>query len=378
MCYSAAMAGPDKAQTPGDFPPAPPENGAGTSSPAGASLFDPSDQDVTALMGWLPIEAALKADLDAIYRRARDLTKMARSENTRRAYRTAWAQYQAWCDGVGATALPADPGTVALYLSVLSKKVRPSTLKARLAAISVAHRLAGHPLDTGHEAIRLIMRGAAREKGLAPKRQARALHYSALPALVDVFGDTPLDLRNKTLVLLGFAAALRRSEIAALELTALQIDKHGLTLTLPRSKADRHGEGETVFVARHPDTRLCPVVTVEKWVKFRRSIEDIKEPRLFLRANRNHSFRNAGISEQTVNLVIKQAVDTLGFDASRYSGHSLRSGLATSAADAGLDLKAIMSQTRLRSARQAMTYVRDAEKKRDNVTRQLFAASDQP
>jgi integrase len=344
-----------------------PASAAGQSEPQKA-LFDTAENQAAALMGWLPVENALKADMDAIYARARDLSKMARSENTRRSYRTAWAQYETWCAGVDVKPLSGDPGTVALYLSVLSKKVQPSTLKARLAAISVAHRLAGHPLDTSHEAIKLILRGAAREKGLAPKRQARALHYSALPALMDVFTDSPLDLRNKAIVLVGFAGALRRSEIAALMLTEIIFQDDGMLISLPRAKGDVLGRGEAVYVSAHPNPRLCPLTALKSWLKVR---GDTEGP-LFLRANRNQTFRDTGIAEQTVNRVIKNAVGKLGFDPEKYSGHSLRSGLATSAADAGLDLKAIMNQTRLRSARQAMTYVRDAERKRDNITRQLF------
>ncbi|MFC4347958.1 tyrosine-type recombinase/integrase [Kordiimonas lipolytica] len=336
-----------------------------------AGLFSAADEEAAVLMGWLPVQNALKAELDAVYARAQKLTKMARSENTRRAYRTAFTQYETWCRGVGVEPLSGDPGTVALYLSVLSQKVRPTTLKARLAAISVAHRLAGTKLDTSHEAIRLIMRGAAREKGLAPVRQARPLHYSILPALVDVFEATPLGIRNKALVLLGFAAALRRSEIAHIELKHINIGKDGLTLTLPRSKADRLGQGETIFVARHPTKRLCPVAAVEDWIEHRGK----KAGALFLRANRNETFRDMGISEVTVNRVVKAAMKTLGVDESAYSGHSLRAGLATSAADAGCDLKAIMGQTRLRSAQQAMTYVRDSERRRASLTATLFAKS---
>lgn len=368
MVYGG-MAGPEN----------PPETAPNTPSSAEVqsepqiTLFDAAENQAAALMGWLPVQDALNADLDAIYQRARDLTKMARSENTRRSYRTAYAQYDAWCRAVGAQPLSGDPGTVALYLSVLSKKVQPSTLKARLAAISVAHRLAGHPLDTGHEAIRLIMRGAAKEKGLAPTRQARALHYSALPALMDVFSDSPLDVRNKAIVLTGFAAALRRSEIAGLDLADVTFETDGLTLDIRRSKGDRHGLGESIYVSRHPNERLCPVAALNRWLTIRGEKEYPGHTRVFLRANRNQTFRETGITEQTINRVVKLAVEKIGFDPERYSGHSLRAGLATSAADAGLDLKAIMGQTRLKSTRQAMTYMRDAERKRDNVTKQLFA-----
>lgn len=344
--------------------PQPPQHQAGPQN----TPFGPAEENAALLMGWLPVQQALKQDLDAVYARAQKLTQMARSENTRRAYRTAWRQYEDWCKGVGVEPLSGDPGTVALYLSHLSIKVQPVTLKARLAAISVAHRLAGRSLDTRHEAIRLIVRGASREKGLAPLKQARPLHYSALPALLDTFDPTPLDIRNKCLVLLGFAAALRRTEIAHLAYEHVTIAKDGLTLTLPRSKADRLGLGETIYVSRHSNTRLCPVAALEAWLEYRGK----KDGPLFLRANRNGSFRDSGIGEQTINRIIKEAVQAVGFDASRYSGHSLRAGLATSAADAGCDLKAIMGQTRLKSARQAMTYVRDSERRRQSVTVKMF------
>ncbi|WP_020398969.1 site-specific integrase [Kordiimonas gwangyangensis] len=346
-------------------PPSPKRQAVPQNAPFGAA-----EENAALLMGWLPVQQALKQDLDAVYARAQKLTQMARSENTRRAYRTAWRQYEDWCKGVGVEPLSGDPGTVALYLSHLSIKVQPVTLKARLAAISVAHRLAGRTLDTRHEAIRLILRGASREKGLAPKRQARPLHYSALPALMDTFDRTPLGIRDKCLVLIGFAAALRRTEIADLDIKHVTIAAEGVTITLPRAKGDRLGRGESVFVSRHDDDRLCPVKALEDWLDYCGSAPGP----VFLRANRNNTFRSTGISEKTVNRIVKAHVGTLGLDASDYSGHSLRAGLATSAAEVGCDLKAIMIQTRLKSARQAMIYIRDAERRRRSVTKQLFAS----
>ena len=304
----------------------PPKTGPTTPSPPAAQEppqhqpFGAAEEEAAMLMGWLPVQDALKQDLDAIYKRARDLTRMARSENTRRSYKTAWAQYDAWCQSVGVKALSGDPGTVALYLSVLSKKVRPTTLKARLAAISVAHRLAGLKLDTGHEAIRLIMRGAAREKGLAPLRQAKALHYRSLPILVDQFGDSALDTRNKAILLLGFAGALRRSEIAALTLSNIGLEQEGLQITLARSKGDRLGRSETLYISSHPNKRLCPLTALKSWLAVR---GETQGP-LFLRANRNDSFRHVGIGDQAVNNILKSAIEKMGFDKSLYSGHRSR------------------------------------------------------
>lgn len=364
----AAMSGPENPDPTADRPPDPPPSEAGQGLSLPGDLFTGDATEAALLMGWLPVQEALQHDLNEVYARVRELSSMARSENTKRAYRAGWRQYEDWCRGIGVKPLSGDPGIVALYLAMLSKKVLPSTLKARLAVISVAHRLAGIKLDTRHEAIRLVWQGAAREKGLAPRRQARALHYRSLPALVDVFGDRPLDIRNKAIVLLGFAGALRRTEIAQMALEHVTLARDGLTLFLPRSKADRYGFGEKIFISPHPDARLCPIRALKAWLKIRPE----SGSRLFLCANRNGSFRDQGISEQTVARVVKDAVEVLGFERDDYSGHSLRAGLATSAADAGCDLKAIMTQTRLRTAKQAMTYIRDAERRRQSVTRTLF------
>jgi len=316
--------------------------------------FGPAEEEAALLMGWLPVQVALKADLDAIYKRAQQLTRMARSENTRRSYRTAWQQYENWCHGVGFEPLSGDPGMISLFLSMLSLKVVPSTLKARLAAISVAHRLAGIPLDTNHAAIRLVMRGAAKEKGLAPTRQARPLLYETLPVFVDTFDDSPLDVRNKAILLLGFGGALRRSEIAALQLSDIVFKQDRLIIVLPRSKGDRYGRSETIVVAKHPTRMLCPSASPKDWLTLRGR----ETGPLFLRANRNQTFRQTGISDQTINRLIKTAAQKAQLTGGAYSGHSLRAGFATSASDAGCDLKTIMGQTRLRAARQALQYIR--------------------
>ena len=324
--------------------------------------------DEQQLMGWLPVQEALKADLEAVYARARDLNRMARSDNTWRAYKTGWAQYEAWCNGIGVKPLSGDPGTVALFLSMLSLKVRPTTLKARLAAISVAHRMAGVPLDTRHEAIRAILKGAAREKGLAPIRKAIPLTLEELPALIATIGEGPLEIRNKAILLIGFAGALRRSEVAALRLEDIRITLEGLALTVRRAKGDQEGRGASLSISRHPDETLCPVAALEAWLTLR---EDKAGP-LFLRANNNGSFRDVGISDQTVNQVIKTLVVRLGDDWHGFSGHSLRSGFATSAATAGIGIRGIMQQTRIKSETQAGRYIRATVGENDAITKRLF------
>ncbi|WCL52882.1 tyrosine-type recombinase/integrase [Gimibacter soli] len=322
------------------------------------------------LIGWLPVRDALKRDLEAVYDRAAALARMARADHTRRAYKTAWGQYEAWCHGVGIAPLAGDPGTVALYLATLSLKARPATLQARLAAISVAHRLAGVPLDTRHEALRLVLKGARRERGVAPGRQAKAFSAEDLVMLGPLYGDSPREQRDKALLLVGFAAALRRAELAALARDDVAIDHHGaLQLTVRRAKGDPEGAGVRLTVSPHPVAAACPVAALVAWLSVR---GDAPGP-LFWRADRGGGVRARAIGAQAVNGVVKDAARRLGYDPVLYSGHSLRAGLASAAADAGCDLKAIMTQTRLKSPAQAATYMRGRHAGR--LTETVFAAA---
>ncbi|WCL55609.1 tyrosine-type recombinase/integrase [Gimibacter soli] len=318
------------------------------------------------LLGWLPVREALQRDLDAVYDRAAALARMAHADHTRRAYKTAWTQYEAWCRGVGVAPLSGDPGTVALYLATLSLKVRPTTLQARLAAISVAHRLAGVRLDTRHEAIRLVMRGAAREKGLAPARQATPVSLDDLRRLGRLFGPSRIERRDRAVLFLGFAAALRRAEITALTLADISFTPDGLTVTIRQGKGDPAGRGAKVPVSRHPDPAVCPVRALKAWLAER---GDRAGP-LFCQIHRSGSHRYQPLAPRAAGRIVKAAVQRLGQDPTTYSGHSLRAGLASAAADAGIGLHSLMEQTRLKSAAQAVTYMRG--RGRRTLTRHLF------
>ncbi|WP_308909462.1 tyrosine-type recombinase/integrase [Pseudokordiimonas caeni] len=348
--------------------PVPSPSDAVPTAPGGAP--GPTDFGATdaaaQLLGWLPVRDALKRDLDAVYARAAALARMARADNTRRAYKTGWQQYDTWCRGVGVPALSGDPGTVALYLATLSLKVRPTTLRSRLAAISVAHRLAGVPLDTRHEAIRLVLRGAAREKGLAPARQATPLTLDDLGSLSAHYGDSRIERRDHAILLLGFAGALRRAEVARLRLEDVAFTREGLTLTIRGAKGDPTGHGARLRISRHPDPGACPVNATRRWIRER---GDRPGP-LFCQIHRSGSHRYQPLQPQAIGRIVKGAADRLGHDPAAYSGHSLRAGLASAAADLGVGLHALMEQTRLKSAAQAVTYMRG--RGRQALTHRLF------
>ena len=211
---------------------------------------------------------ARTAPLADVAQRARDYAQEAKAANTRRAYRADWRDFTAWCEGHGRTALPAAPETVALYLTDLAGRRKTSTLQRRLSSISQAHQLAGHAAHdspTRHATVRAVWAGIRRAKGTAQAGKAPAL-TADVRAMVATLPDTLLGLRDRALLLLGFAGAFRRSELVGLDVGDLEAGRAGLAVTLRRSKTDQEGAGRKLGVpyGAHPDT--CPVRAVQEWL----------------------------------------------------------------------------------------------------------------
>jgi site-specific recombinase XerD len=187
---------------------------------------------------------------------ARDYVAASRAENTTRVYRTGWAQFTAWCDGHGVTPLPASAETVAFYMTALATIVKPATIDLRLAAISAAHRAAGHDSRTKQEAVRLVRRGMRRTLGTA-QRQVRPVTVPELRVMLQGLGTDPAGCRDRALLLLGFAGALRRSELVGLDVADIIEGADGLTVHLRRSKTDQEGAGRTIGIPlRHEPGNL--------------------------------------------------------------------------------------------------------------------------
>ena len=197
---------------------------------------------------------------------ARDYLAASRAENTTRVYRTGWAQFTAWCDGHGVTALPASPDTVARYVADLAKASKPATIDARLAAISAAHRAAGHESPTKEEAVRLVRRGVRRTLGTA-QRQVRPVTVPELRTMVAGLGTDPAGRRDRVLLLLGFAGALRRSELVGLDVADVTEGTDGLTVHLRHSKTDQEGAGRSVGIPFGSNPATCPVRSWRAWLE---------------------------------------------------------------------------------------------------------------
>ena len=296
---------------------------------------------------------------------AADYARASRAPNTMRAYRFAWRAFAKWCEAEGRLALPADPLTVADYLAFAaqaqkdskahkdSEAHKPSTLAVHLAAIRAAHKAAGHPDPTADERVAATMRGIRREHGKPPV-QREPLSLNDLRALVRACGDDLAGLRDKALLLVGFAGALRRSEIVALDVEHVRLNGV-LRITIARSKTDQEGQGITKTIPRLADAELCPVRALRAWL----DAAGIASGPIFRSVNRWGKLGRR-LSPYDVARIVKRRAEAAGLDADMLAGHSLRAGFATQAALAGLDPIAIAEVTGHRNLNTLRKYIRAA------------------
>ncbi|MCK8788052.1 tyrosine-type recombinase/integrase [Roseomonas sp. NAR14] len=342
----------------------------------------------TSLLGDLvvPGTPAQAAELQALAARAAVYATRARGDGTRRAYRSAWAAYEAWCRSLGRAPLAGDPDTLALYaVHAADRGLAVASLRVHLAAIQAAHRLAGVALDLRDARLAMVLEGITRAKGTRPRKRAAAAGPDALRLMLATrpAADTPLGARDRALLLLGFGAALRRSELVGLAMGDVTVvPGRGLRVVIRRSKTDQRGAGQEVAVWANPqEPAFCPAAALQAWLRFRWAAGDLvgaasdAERPLFVGMSKAGRLSAQGLSDKAVWRLVKQAAADAGLpEPERYSGHSLRAGLATAAGDAGADLAQVMRQTRHRSAEVALGYLRPADLWRNNVTARLFSA----
>jgi integrase len=307
--------------------------------------------------------AALQARFGNQARAYRDA---GRSAGTRRVYESAFALFKTWCGQHQASPLPADARTVAFYLTDAAVRYRASTLDLHLAAIAYVHRAAGLPIPTTHQAVREVRTGVRRTHGAAARGKA-ALMTEDLRLLVGLLDLSPVGLRDRALLLLGFAGAFRRSELVGLDVEDLEFTSRGIRVNLRRSKTDQEAEGRPVGVPYGVSAETCPVQAVERWLAHVRGVlPDYDRGPLFLRLDAGGRLRHARLSDRGVARVVQRWAERAGLDPARFAGHSLRSGLATSAAAGGVSERAIMNQTGHRSLAMVRRYIRDGELFRDD------------
>ncbi len=295
---------------------------------------------------------------------AKHYGRAARSPRTRLEYARDWAQFTRYCERVCLVSFPAEPQTVAAYLASLAGKLKATTIQRRAAAIAFQHRQNGLAPPTAHPLVADVLAGITREHGIAPRRKA-ALTVELLREALAVIDDGTLrGIRNRAILLLGFAAALRRSEIVALNVEDLEFDERGLTLYIRRSKTDQDGQGAGIAIPLAPEACICAVVAVRQWLAHAQIEADLAGP--LFRSFALPRGRNAPLVLQARRLpagdvarIVQKAVVIAGLEGD-FAAHSLRAGFITSAAVRGVAEVNIQRVSRHKSTEVLRAYVRHA------------------
>jgi len=278
-----------------------------------------------------------------------------KAASTRRGYKSDFALFSAWCQGRGYTAVPATSEVVAAFLSDQANAgIKPSTLSRRIAAIRYVHDLGGHPSPTAGRAVRSAMNGIRRTKGVKPRQKAPATAERIAAMLEQIPAESMKGKRDRALLLLGFAGAFRRSELVGLEVADLAFETEGLCVTIRKSKTDQEGQGHEMAIPRGKTLR--PVRAVREWLR----ASGITAGPVFRAIDRHGRIREAALTPHSVALLVKEHAKAAGLDPAEFSGHSLRAGFLTSAAEAGADLFKMMEQSRHRRVETVHGYVRRA------------------
>jgi len=273
--------------------------------------------------------------------------------NTLRAYKADYKDFAGFCFKNGFKPMPSEPKIISLYLTFLSKSSKFSTLKRRLASISVIHRLSGHYIDTKHPMITENLLGIKRIKGSYQKAKKPILinDLKQIINAIDKDKNEKNKFKNRALILVGFAGGFRRSELVAILYEDVDFVPEGVKIFVKRSKTDQSGEGMTKGIPYFSNQKYCPVISLKNWIEK----SEIKSGKIF------------DMSDKNVALTIKKYTAIVGLDSNKYSGHSLRSGFATSTAELGAEERSIMAMTGHKTTQMVRRYIQEANLFKNNA-----------
>ena len=284
--------------------------------------------------------------------------KNSKATNTLRAYYADFRDFSNFCNQNGFNDMPTNPKVLSLYLTHLSSTSKYSTLKRRIASIGVLHKMKGHYIDTKHPIIVENLMGIKRKNGVNQKGK-KPLLISDLKLLINVLNEKQKNihkkLRDKAILLIGFSGGFRRSELVNLEYDDIEFVTEGVKIFIKRSKTDQSGEGITKGIPYFNNEIYCPVRALQEWL--------------------NHlNLRNGKIfkvSDKLIALIIKKYSNLANLDSNKYAGHSLRSGFATSAAEAGAEERSIMAMTGHKSTEMVRRYIKEANLFKNNALNKI-------
>ena len=312
----------------------------------------------------------LTTDLKALHEETLNNLKTSKANNTLRAYKSDFKDFGGFCAKHDFKSMPTDPKIISLYLTHLSKTSKISTLRRRLVSIGVVHKLKGHYLDTKHPIIIENLMGIKRLKG-SIQIGKKPILISHLKKIINVINELDIEeivkLRNKTLILIGFGGGFRRTELISINHEDLEFVDEGVKIILRRSKTDQFGEGMTKGLPYFSKPTYCPVLNLKNWLK----ISKIQKGPVFRRFAKGSVLTNHRLTDQSVVLVIKNCLKLAGIENNNFSGHSLRSGFATVAAEAGADERSIMAMTGHKTNQMVRRYIREANIFKNNALNKI-------
>ena len=281
-----------------------------------------------------------------------------KSNNTLRAYQSDFKDFSLFCSKNCFQAMPTTPNVIALYITHLSSYSKYSTLKRRIASISILHKTKGHYIDTKHPIIVENLMGIKRTNGSHQKGK-KPLLINDLKILIEAIDKSKekdlKKIRDKALILVGFSGGFRRSELVNIELEDIEFVSEGVKLFIKRSKTDQSGEGMIKAIPYFENINFCPVKALKSWI----DMIELKKGKIF------------NISDKNVSLIIKKYANYAGLDSRKYAGHSLRSGFATSAAESGAEERSIMAMTGHKSAEMVRRYIKEANLFKNNALNKI-------
>jgi len=284
--------------------------------------------------------------------------KNSKSINTLRAYQSDYRDFSLFCSKNGFQVMPTQPKILALYLTHLSSFSKYSTLKRRLASIAILHKTKGHYIDTKHPIIIENLMGIKRKNGTNQKGKKPILINDLKKIIEAIYQSNEKNnkkIRDKALILIGFSGGFRRSELVNIEYEDIDFVSEGIKIFIKKSKTDQSGEGMIKAIPYFDNQKFCPVIAIKNWIE----LITLKSGKIF------------NISDKNVALIIKKYANLAGLDSEKYAGHSLRSGFATSAAEAGAEERNIMTMTGHKSTEMVRRYIKEANLFKNNALNKI-------
>jgi len=312
----------------------------------------------------------LLTDVKKLHEETLENLKSSKANNTLRAYKSDFKDFGAFCAKHGFNSMPTEPKVVSLYLTHISASSKISTLRRRLVSIGVVHKIKGHYLDTKHPVIIENLMGIKRKKGSIQigKKPILINHLKSIINVIDAQKTEKIKkLRNRTLILIGFGGGFRRTELISIDYEDLDFVEEGLKLTLRKSKTDQFGEGLVKGIPYFTNEKYCPVTSLKNWINFSK----IKTGPIFRRFAKGSILTSNRLTDQSVVLIIKDCLKLAGIENKNFSGHSLRSGFATVAAEAGADERSIMAMTGHKTTQMVRRYIREANIFKNNALNKI-------